>query len=104
MHTVEDNIMAKIADPTFLGYCHSIHLDCAAKVVDPDHFQTTMYGLASAAGVLTGDGEAEEGPVMDVLPGMVPAIGQYYLDIKWLQKVRVPPTCGAVLYIGVGEP
>lgn len=154
VHAVEDNIMAKIADPTFMGeggggvgqgvsvpprvcvgggvrsalcllpaalasnghdpsclhepscllypsgysphlplplppagYCHSINLDCAAKVVDPDSMQDTLYGLAMAAGVLEGEGEAAEGPVMDVLPGMVPATGQFYLAMRWVDKV-----------------
>ena len=56
----------------------------------PPHFpmQDTLYGLASAAGVLEGEGEAAEGPVMDVLPGMVPATGQYYLAMRWVDKVR----------------
>ena len=50
--------------------------------------QDTLYGLASAAGVLEGEGEAAEGPVMDVLPGMVPAIGLYYMAMRWVDKVR----------------
>ncbi len=32
VHTVEDNLLAKVADPVYLGYCHSVNLDCAAKV------------------------------------------------------------------------
>ena len=38
--------------------------------------------------MLEGEGEAAEGPVMDVLPGMVPATGQYYLAMRWVDKVR----------------
>ncbi|GAX80288.1 hypothetical protein CEUSTIGMA_g7726.t1 [Chlamydomonas eustigma] len=87
VHAVDDNIMAKIADPTFIGYCNSINLDCAAKVVDPESVPESMYGYPSAAGVLLGEGEVESGPVMDNIPGMVPAIGQYFFSMRWMKEV-----------------
>ena len=35
----------------------------------------------------------------DVLPGLIPAIGQYYFDMKWVEEVRLGGTlesCGWV--------
>eukprot|EP00955_Chlamydomonas_euryale_P020412 216503-Chlamydomonas_euryale.AAC.1 len=47
----------------------------------------TTYGYAMAAGVLPGGGAAEDGPVMETLPGMMPAIGQYYFSMRWVSEV-----------------
>jgi hypothetical protein len=88
VHAMGDNAMARIADATFIGYCHSIGLDCAAKVIDPDAAQMTTYGYAMAAGVLPGGGAGEDGPVMEALPGMMPAIGQYYFSMRWVREVE----------------
>lgn len=86
-HIADDNLLARTCDPTFIGYCHSIGLDCAAKVVDPDAEQMSMYGYCHAAGVLRSDGEVEIGPVSERMPSMVPCTGQYYLDMSWVNKV-----------------
>ena len=62
-HAVDDNLLARACDPTFIGYCHSIGLDCAAKVVDPEAEQMTMYGYCHAAGVFKVDGEVSHEPL-----------------------------------------
>lgn len=71
------------------GYCHSIGLDCAAKVIDPDAVQMTTYGYAHAAGVLPGGAHMDDGPVAERLPHMMPAIGQYYFSMPWVVQVGV---------------
>jgi hypothetical protein len=86
-HVADDNLLARTCDPTFLGYCHSIGLDCAAKVVDPDAEQMSMYGYCNAAGILKANGEVEAGPVVERMPSLVPCTGQYYLDMSWVNKV-----------------
>ena len=82
------------------GYCHSIGLDCAAKVIDPDAVQMTTYGYAHAAGVLPGGAHMDDGPVAERLPHMMPAIGQYYFSMPWVVQVCVSRLCKV---LGPGE-
>lgn len=82
------------------GYCHSIGLDCAAKVIDPDAVQMTTYGYAHAAGVLPGGAHMDDGPVAERLPHMMPAIGQYYFSMPWVVQVCVWQARGGGAYGG----
>ncbi len=55
--------------------------------------QMTTYGYAMAAGVLPGGGTAEDGPVMERLPGMMPATGQYFFSMRWVNEVGLECEC-----------
>uniref|UniRef100_A0A7S3R5M6 UDP-N-acetylglucosamine diphosphorylase n=1 Tax=Dunaliella tertiolecta TaxID=3047 RepID=A0A7S3R5M6_DUNTE len=78
VQSLEDNIMARPADPVFLGCCRSVSLDCAAKAADPDHL---MPCYETYAQLMTLAKTAQD------FGKLVPAIGTYFFSMAYIKQL-----------------
>lgn len=77
--TTEDNLLWKVADPDFIGYCRSHDYQCGVKLHEPS--RTSMaYSIAEAC--VAGDEE-----LTDAVRSMMPSLGVYYFSMNALKKV-----------------
>lgn len=84
---VDDNILARLVDPVFLGYCHTSGLDAAAKVVEPAAVAAAYGSVLGTPGDATAESTDLGEDLSEDISFLVPAIGSYYFSMNALNDL-----------------
>jgi len=102
-----DNLLARIGDPQFLGYCHSQGAEVGARVVARAHAQEKVGVFATRGGELSvveySELTPEQASACDPNTGELQFkwsnICMHYFSVSWLQKVHAHLAQGTAYHI-----